>query len=88
MIVATSSQPNIRTGALGSRLNVGSINVYHSTNRLSGQKSVTTLTVEEAQDLKRPMYKKVCLLFLSGRGTRRFLYPLIGLIYVKDLYLT
>ncbi|KAF6032576.1 hypothetical protein EB796_009177 [Bugula neritina] len=64
MIVATSSQPNIRTGALGSRLNVGSINVYHSTNRLSGQKSVTTLTVEEAEDLKRPMYKKD--IFYSG----------------------
>ena len=56
-----TSHPNMRP-THGSRLNVGSrVNVYQSMNRLGGvgSQKIAQLSVDEAEDLKRPMYRKV-----------------------------
>ena len=54
-----TSHPNMRTAGFGSRLQVGSVNIYHSTSGIGGHKNTTRLTLEEAEDLKRPLYRKV-----------------------------
>lgn len=62
--------PNISAEVYDSRRNMGSINIYHSTSKLSNHKVIARLTADEAEDLKRPLYKKV-----SKRN--RYLYAVL-----------
>ncbi|XP_067933130.1 monocarboxylate transporter 12-like [Watersipora subatra] len=58
------SHPDLRTYEYGSRLHNSTVHFYHSTHRITSPKSASGLTVQEAENLKRPLYKKD--IFYSG----------------------